>query len=216
MGARQHGKLRFGNPDKQDWIGSKDDGTFAISWRGTEILGATAAGAVTFEVDTLTVGAVAVAATAAELNRAADVSARMIAAGATLSATLALHDGKTIALDTLAGSVVTLPLATGTGARLRFVVTVAATSNAHVIKVPSSVDMFSGVIYQTDTDTGDALVAYPAIAADTYDTITLNGSTQGGLIGDVIELEDVVSGTWALVGFVNGNGTVATMLTSGV
>tara|TARA_R110000868_G_scaffold123837_2_gene327651 strand:+ start:2535 stop:3065 length:531 start_codon:yes stop_codon:yes gene_type:complete len=159
---------------------------------------------------------VAVTSSADEINRAADVSARMIAAGATLAVTLALHDGKTIALDTLAGSVCTLPLATGTGARLRFVVTVAPTSNAHVIKAPSGVDMLSGVIYQTDTDTGDALVAYPAIAADTYDTITLNGTTQGGLIGDVIELEDVVSGTWALVGFVNGNGTVETMLTSGV
>jgi len=158
---------------------------------------------------------VVVGATAAEIDRVADTSARLVAAGATLTVTQALHDGKTIALDTLAGSVCTLPAATGTGMRLRFVVSAAPTSNFHSIACVGT-DEMSGVIFQVDTDSADALVAYPAIAADNYDTIQLNGTTKGGLIGDTIVLEDVVSGTWALIGFTNGNGTVTSPLSSAV
>ncbi len=157
-------------------------------------------------------------ATATELTRAADVSTRLVAAGGTLSVTEASHDGRTILLDTAAGSVCTLPAATGSGARFRFVVSVDATSNAHIIKVAASTDdLFLGTLLQTDTDTSDTLISMPALAADTFDTITFAADgTQGGAVGDIIEVEDIASGTWAIAGHVNGAGTVATPFSSAI
>lgn len=159
-----------------------------------------------------------VTATATELNRAADVSGRLVAAGGTLAVTEALHDGKTILLDTAAGSVCTLPAATGSGARFRFVVSVDATSNSHIIKVAASTDdLFLGSLLQTDTDTTDTLISMPALAGDTFDTITFsNDGTQGGLPGDIIEVEDIAAGTWAIFGHVNGSGSVATPFSSAI
>lgn len=154
-------------------------------------------------------GGTLVTATAAELNRSADVSGRLVSAGNTLTLTQAAHDGKTIALDQADGSALTLPAATGTGTRFRVVVSVTVTSNAHSISCAGT-DEFVGVIYQVDTDTSDAIVAYPALAADDFDVISMNGTTTGGLIGDWFELEDVASGSWALLGYSNANGTVAT------
>ncbi len=132
-----------------------------------------------------------------------------IGAGSTLTLSKAIHDGRTIYLDTAAGSVVTLPAATGSGMKVRIVVSVARTSNSHNILCTGD-DTFAGHIFQTDTDTGDALVSYPAIAADTFDDIAMDGTTTGGLIGDWFELEDVITDTWVVKGFINGNGTVAT------
>jgi hypothetical protein len=157
---------------------------------------------------------VAITATPAEINAVAGaMSARHVNVGASLSATKALHDGKTLLLNALTGSDLTLPLATGSGAKIHVVVSVRPTSNEHTI-LCAGTNEFAGVIYQVDTDTSDAIAAYPAIAADDYDTITLNGTTTGGLIGDRFVLEDIITGTWALQGWSNANGAVATPLSS--
>lgn len=120
-------------------------------------------------------------------------------------------EGRTIVFNRAAGVDVTLPAATGTGVRYRFVVGTTVTSNDINIRAAGT-DEFAGVIYQVDTDTTDTVAAYPALAGDNFDVISLNGSTTGGLIGDWIEVEDIASGTWALFGFINGTGTVATPL----
>ena len=132
-----------------------------------------------------------------------------VAAGSTLTVTRAEHDGKVILLDTATGSVVTLPAATGTGMKLTFIVSVTVTSNVHAINCDGT-DEFIGHAYQTDTDSSDALVSYPQVAADDFDGISMNGTTTGGLIGDRIELIDIAAGSWACLLFTNGNGTVAT------
>lgn len=130
-----------------------------------------------------------VLATAAEINRAADTSTRLVAAGATLTVTEALHDKKLIALDTAAGSICTLPAATGSGAVYRFVVTVTATSNSHIIKVANANDFMAGFINVVDLD-GTAAGMYKGDGtAD--DTITMNRTTTGGVIGDEIEVVDL-------------------------
>lgn len=163
-------------------------------------------------------GDTALSSTALEINRATDVSGRLVAAGGTVSVTEDLHDGKTILLDTAAGSVATLPSATGSGARFRFIVSVDPTSNAHIIKVAASTDdEFNGVLLQTDTDTSDTLASYPALPADDFDTITFAADgTQGGAVGDVIEVEDIAAGVWSLTGHVNGTGSVATPFSSAI
>ena len=151
----------------------------------------------------------AVAATAPELNRAADVSARLVAAGATESATEADHDGRVILWDTAAGSVVTLPAATGSGARILCMVSVLATSNSHVVKVANATDIIQGVISTIDTDTAGTITGW-ATASDS-NTITLNRSTTGSAMrGEWVELIDAAAGLWLCRGQLANTGSGAT------
>lgn len=149
-----------------------------------------------------------VTATATELNRAADVSGRMVAAGGTLTMTETTHEGKIIALDTAAGSVVTLPTSTGGGAVYQFVVTVTATSNSHVIKVGNATDEFRGFVIQ-DSDTATAPNTW--WAADNDDTITLNRTTSGlAAQGEYFTIIDALSGHYMVQGYSQASGTEIT------
>lgn len=154
-----------------------------------------------------------VTATKDEINRAADRSTRLIAAGATLTLDEATHDGMIIHMDQATGSVITLPAATGTGIKYTIIVSVTVTSNLHSINCAGT-DEYAGVIYAVDTDTSDAIVAYPALAADNFDAIDMDGSTKGGLSGDRIELVDIASGVWAMKGDINQTGTPASPLSA--
>lgn len=136
----------------------------------------------------------ALTATATELNRATDVSGRLVAAGSTLTLTETTHEGKIICLDTAAGSTITLPAATGSGAKYKFVVTVAPSSNQHRINVVGD-DAFVGSANLLDRD-GSAQAAFSAASGSDVDRINMNGTTQGGLIGDTVEIIDVLADRW--------------------
>lgn len=132
-----------------------------------------------------------------------------VAAGSTLTLTRAEHAGKTIGLNALAGSVVTLPAATGSGTKFRFLVTVLATSNSHIVKVANASDVMFGVGTLADTDTAGA--AYSFAAAATSDTITLNRSTTGSVtIGEIIEVEDYAANLWHVWFALTATGTPLT------
>lgn len=137
-----------------------------------------------------------ITATAAELNNVADVSARLVAAGATLTLTVAAHSGKIIALDTAAGSAITLPAASGSGAVFNFVVTVKPTSNQHRISVVGN-DAFFGSVNNLDVD-GAAQGGFAA--GSDADQLNLNGTTTGGQKGDWIRLVDMVADGWCAFG----------------
>jgi len=159
------------------------------------------------------IGGTVLTVTAAELNRLADVSGRIVAAtAATLTITEATHEGKTVTLDRAAGITVTLPAATGGGARYRFYTKTTVTSNNHVVQVVEN-DVMKGTAWATQ-DAADTAVAFET-AADS-DTITMNGSTKGGLIGDVIELEDVATDTWSVRCFLQATGTEVTPFSAAV
>lgn len=161
-----------------------------------------------FETDKLLTGGTEVVATATEINRAADVSGRLVAGGSALAVTEALHDGKTILLDTAAGTTCTLPASSGSGARFRFVISTVATSNSHIIKVANATDVMSGVILMAN-DTDASTSAFETAA--TSDTITLNRTTTGSTIkGEWVELEDIAAGVWAVRGVLAGTGVEAT------
>lgn len=145
-------------------------------------------------------------ASAAEVNRACDVSTRLVAAGGTLAVTEALHDGKTICLDTAAGSVCTLPAATGSGATFKFMVTVTPTSNSHIIKVTGN-DVMYGQAFGVDGD-GEPGNAW-ATAADS-DTVNMDSSTQGGEIGDWVVVQDIAADKWSVTAWLTQGGTEAT------
>lgn len=162
----------------------------------------------TVNASTLKVGGTTVLATGAELNRATDVSTRLVAAGATLAMTEAAHESKIICLDTAAGSIVTLPASTGGGGMYRFLVTVTATSNSHIIKVANATDEFRGYVIQ-DSDTATA----PNIwwAADNDDTITLNRTTTGlAAQGEYFDIVDGTAGHYFVRGYSQASGTEAT------
>lgn len=149
------------------------------------------------------------AATALEINRTCDVSGRIVLAGATLAVTVALHDGKIISLDQLAGSVCTLPAAAGTGARFEFITGVLATSNSHIIKVADASGLMAGVIVAGDNADGTA-TAFATVADS--DTITLNRTTTGSVRigGDRIILTDIATNVYSVSGNTIGTGGEAT------
>lgn len=132
----------------------------------------------------------------------------LVAAGGTLTLTKASHAGKTIALDTAAGSIVTLPPSTGDGSVYRFLVTVTATSNSHIVKVGNASDEMRGYAIQ-DSDTATA----PNIwwAADNDDTITFNRTTSGlAAQGEYIEVVDAVLNHFYVKVVSQANGTEVT------
>jgi len=136
------------------------------------------------------------------------VASTLVAAGATLTMTQAAHAGKIIALDTAAGSIVTLPASTGGGAVYRFLVTVTATTNSHIIKVGNATDEMRGYVIQ-DSDTATAPNTW--WAADNDDTITLNRSTTGLAAQDeYFELVDAVLNHFYVRGYSQASGTEAT------
>lgn len=141
------------------------------------------------------------------------VSSNYVAAGSTLVMNQVQHAGKTILLDTAAGSTCTLPAATGSGLKYRFIVQTLATSNNHIIKVANATDTMQGYIFSRD-DTADAAVAFFAVAG-TSDTITLNRTTTGSVVvGEMIEIEDVKVSTsvnrYQVTGMIANTGTPAT------
>jgi hypothetical protein len=93
------------------------------------------------------IGGTDLTATAAEINAVCDTSTRLVsAADATLAVTAAAHDGKLVVLNRAAGVTVTLPAATGSGARYEFTVGTAVSSNSNIIKVADNTDVMSGVL----------------------------------------------------------------------
>jgi len=111
---------------------------------------------------------------------------------ATDAITVAEHAGRTLLLGEVGGNAaltLTLPDATGSGATYKFIVTVVNTSN-YKIQVPDAANTIDGIMMYLDED-GTAVTAFPTVAAS--DTITLNGGTTGGQIGDYLEIIDIAA-----------------------
>jgi hypothetical protein len=123
---------------------------------------------------------------------------------ATLAVTAADYNGQTINLSRAAGSVVTLPAATGSNATYRFVITTAVTSNSYIIKVANATDTFNGSSSVGGT-TGSVFSTLPA-----SDTLTMNGSTTGGLVGSYVQVTDIAAGEFLISAALVGSGTPAT------
>lgn len=135
-----------------------------------------------------------------------------------LAATVALSElkdaaRKLIPLTIQTGQAFTLPYATGKGGCYRFFFVKSITSNTDTFVTQSgnnpktgARDAFLGVIGITSSGTPLGAAASDATAH----TITMNGSTQGGLAGSYLELEDITPGTWRVRGTLNGSGTAAT------
>ena len=126
------------------------------------------------------------------------------------------HGNMSVVLNRAAGVTVTLPAATGSGTVYRIIVGTTVTSNNDIIQVANSTDEFHGGVWQCDTDTSDAMTFDSALDGDGYDTITMNGTTTGGTMGDWFEITDYAAGKFHLDGLSNSNGTVADLLSAAV
>lgn len=156
----------------------------------------------------------AVLATADELNRATDVSTRIVSTtAATLAITLAAHDSKIVVLASTHTQTLTLPAATGTGARFRFVVSTTGTDGSKVIKVANTADVMTGVTASHSTATNEVS---SFLTSATSDTITLNNTTTGGITGTAVEVIDIATGVFAVKVDAAASGTIATAFSAAV
>ena len=119
---------------------------------------------------------------------------------ATDAITSAEHAGRILLLGEVGGNadvVLTLPDATGSGNVYEFIVTVTMASNTYKIVCPDADNTITGQIQYLDED-GTSAASFPTVAAS--DTITLNGGTQGGLVGDTLTLIDIAADKWMVKG----------------
>ena len=119
---------------------------------------------------------------------------------ATDAITSAEHAGRILLLGEVGGNadvVLTLPDATGSGNVYEFIVTVTMASNTYKIVCPDADNTITGQIQYLDED-GTSAASFPTVAAS--DTITLNGGTQGGLVGDTLTLIDIATDKWMVKG----------------
>ena len=132
----------------------------------------------------------------------------------TASATLTRSDADTVlTVNAAAGLTLTLPAAAGTGDSYEIVVGTTVTSNNLVVQVANASDVMTGLCLIAQ-DAGDTSVAFET--ASTSDTITMNGSTKGGIKGDIIRLKDVAANLWSVNIVASGTGAEVTPFSAAV
>lgn len=132
---------------------------------------------------------------------------------ATFSLVASAHGGAAITANRAAGITFTLPASTGKGDKFKIVVGTTITSNSLIVQVANATDVMTGVaVIANDVDA--SMSGFET--ASTSDTITMNGSTTGGIKGDIIELEDVSSGLWSVKVTGSATGTEATPFSAAV
>ena len=125
-----------------------------------------------------------------------------VTAAATLSDDA--YAGRTINLNSTTGRTITLPAATGSGAAYTIFVGATVSSGSHVVAAAGT-DVIQGVVAIATDIAG---VSVPT-ASDT-DTITLNGTTTGGLKGWRVICDDIAADVWAVNVMSEASGTEAT------
>jgi hypothetical protein len=140
--------------------------------------------------------------------------APVVVNAATLTLTPALHGGRLVVLSGTtanAGVAITPPAATGTGDRYTIVFGSTITSNTTTLdaKAGNASDVFAGWI-----QTYKATTFTPYIANSTMNLMTFDGSTRGGIKGDIIRIIDVATNLWIVEGFTTQSGTIATPFTT--
>lgn len=127
----------------------------------------------------------------------------------TATATLTDYEaGGLTVVNRAAGSTITLPDATGSGYKYTITTIVDQTGDL-VIQAPDASNVMQGIAM---TDMTGVIFA----TADTTDTITLNGTTKGGLKGARVELIDVAADTWNVLVMSEASGTEVTPFSAAV
>lgn len=122
-----------------------------------------------------------------------------------------IHQDTIVNLSASGGMTVTLPQSLGTGDVYRLFVRTNLTTSNYVVQVANATDVIQGAVM---VSTDIAGVTCPATA--TSDTITMSGSTTGGVLGSYIELRDVATGFWMVTGSLVSTGAEATPFSAAV
>jgi len=129
------------------------------------------------------------------------------ASGAATRTLKADESGGVFLWDGAAGIAYTLP-APVVGMTFVFLVSVSVTSNAHSVVTDAATTFIGGGIQQMIDTTA---VSEGQFADPTSDvTISMNGTTTGGLIGTRVVFECISSTVWNCSGLVASSGTLAT------
>lgn len=156
------------------------------------------------------IGTTAVSATAAELNRVADASARVVTTTATaLSLTVTQHAERVLIVNTnsTVANTFTLPAAAGTGEKFTVVNGLVQTQGTVVIAA-NGTDVMTGKALGVDSTGADTATMF--VTSATSDKVTFNLTTTGGLGYDTVEAVDIAANTWLVNVTFNGSGTLAT------
>lgn len=120
---------------------------------------------------------------------------------------LAKESGALCLFDRAAGVVYTLP-APVIGMQFEFMTTVTITSNAAKTITNSASVFLLGDVEMIIAGSATTLAA--AANGTTHVSISSNGSTTGGVIGDRYRVTAISSTQWVIDGFVSGSGSLAT------
>ena len=121
------------------------------------------------------------------------------------------HAGAVTRVNAAAGATLTLPASAGTGDIYTIEIGTTVTSNNAIIQVANATDVMEGAVAVATDIAG---VTCPTTA--TSDTITMNGSTKGGVLGSHVVLQDVAAGFWKVSGALVSTGTEATPFSAAV
>lgn len=127
--------------------------------------------------------------------------------------TYGLDDKRVTVVQAAAGLTLTLPLAVGSGAQYEVELQTTVTSNSVKIQTGNTgtlSDAMQGRVIQTGSAGATTSFGQVDTAGSQTNTITLNGSTTGGLIGDRFIFTDAGNGIWMVTGFTKITGTAAT------
>jgi len=128
-----------------------------------------------------------------------------------LTLTEAAHAGRIVTANHATGFAITLPEATATGNVYTIFYGTTVGSGSATIVAPSSDTSFIGGV-GLSTDIGGVTI----LANSGDDTITMSGSTTGGLLGSWVRFTDVASGIFMLEGFLCSTGSEADPFSAGV
>lgn len=123
--------------------------------------------------------------------------------------------GTLYVIDRAAGVTVTLPAIDSgeIGVNYRFHIKTTITSNSFKIQVPSASEAMSGTAFVISDDTA---AGKGFATASTSDTITMNGSTTGGIAGDTIMVTALSTTLWGVRVLMSATGTEATPFSAAV
>lgn len=123
------------------------------------------------------------------------------------------HMGRLVIMNRAAGVVATLPAATGSQDEYEFMVGTTITSNSATIAVANASDTMTGYVSTGTTTAGAGL---HEAASGTDDTISMNGTTTGGIAGSRVRVRDVATNLWLIDGRLVGSGSLGSSLSAAV
>lgn len=130
--------------------------------------------------------------------------------GATVGLTAA-QSGSTVLMDRAAGIVFTLP-APVAGMAFDFYVSVSVTTNSYKVITDTGTTLLCGTLVNVDTDSSNAVAAWNGNGSS-HIAVTMaaaSSNSTGGLQGTNLNFKALSTTLWAVEGFVQGAGTVAT------